>query len=81
MEPERLVEGHGVKHVDGQQGYGADALDWLSLRFHSVPALQEVATQGAGETAHSKGNGSSWRGVPDYRVKGTPEVPICARRL
>src|SRR4029453_17216171 len=35
MEAERLVKGHGVKHVDGQHRYGADALDRQSLRFHT----------------------------------------------
>ena len=51
MEAERLVEGHRLNHVDGQQRYRADALDRLSLRCHRASFAGKMAGQGAGETA------------------------------
>jgi hypothetical protein len=72
MEAERLVEGHGLNHVDGQQRYGADALDRLSLRLHRASLTGRHQAQGAAKTAHSlaaKGTCSSWRGVPNRRVR------------
>src|SRR5215211_1053990 len=44
MEAERLVEHHGLNHVNGQQRDRADALDRLPLRPHTgQPARKRLA--------------------------------------
>jgi hypothetical protein len=38
---ERFVERHGLRHVRGEQGYRADALDGTSLRLHTHQSCRQ----------------------------------------
>jgi hypothetical protein len=82
MEPERLVEGPTASSMLTVSSVTALMLSTGGCCASTRPALQEFERQNAGETApfaRGQGDGSSWRGVPDHRVNGTPALGSTTR--